>query len=379
MTNDNPTQIDLLAQASRGHSRISPSGLGTLAVCPHFQNDNSRPEHPLTTEGTKIHAALEHRKLDLLPENLRPIAQVGLDFWDKLRSEHPDWREELEPCIQITEEMKGHLDLIRLGKDEAAQIDWKSSGSFQATAATNIQQAAYAVGLFKRNPELQKITVYLVYVRLQEVDFEVYTRDQLPEMELRVLSVLRRAQAAQRGEIDERNPDPKACTYCKNAGTCPALHKLALPTAKAYAQARPEDLAIPEAYDPALITDPAIMAKALVVSGIMERWSDSVKHYALKMRLEQGIEIPGTTLASRKGKGSILNTHEAYKIAEKHGLSHDEIMSAVEISPAKLRDAVESKAPRGKKKLASQALEDELIESGTLNVGAESFYLRKTK
>lgn len=326
-----------------------------------------------------LHSALEHRRLDALPEDLRPIAQIGLDFWNKLREEHPDWKEELEPSIQITQEMKGHLDLIRLGPDEAAQIDWKSGLGKQATASTNIQQIAYAVGLFNRNPEIQKVTVYLVYLRLQEVDYEVFTREQLPEMELKVLSVLRRAQAAQRNEIQAHNPDPAACTWCAKAGTCPALNALALPTALAYAKARPEDLAIPEAYDPALISDPDTMSKALVVAGVMERWCDSVKHYALQMRMEHGMEIPGTTLSSRKGRSTILNAHEAYKIAEAHGLSHDEIMSAVEVSATKLKDAIEDKAPRGKKKLASMALEDSLIEAGVLEVGSESFYLRKTK
>ena len=350
-----------------------------LAVCPHFQNDNTRPEHPFTRQGTMLHSALEHRRLDALPEELRPIAQIGLNFWDQLRAEHPDWKEELEPCIQITPEMKGHLDLIRLGPDEAAQVDWKSGMHRTASAASNLQQIAYAVGLFNRHPELQKVTVYLVYLRLQEVDYETFTRDQLPDMELKVLSVLRRAQAAHKGELVEHRPDPSTCTWCVKAGICPALHALVQPTAKAYAQSRPEDLVIPEAYDPAWISDPSVMAKALQVAGIMERWCDSVKHYALQMRLNEGIEIPGTTLASRKGKGSILNAHEAYKIAEKHGLTHDEIMAAVDISPAKLRDAVEEKAPRGKKKLASQALEDEMIESGVLQVGSESFYLRKTK
>lgn len=326
-----------------------------------------------------IHNALETRNLNALPEHLRPIAQAGLNFWDSLRAENPGWKEELEPCIQITPEMKGHLDVLRLGDTQAVILDYKTGLGKQATAATNIQQKAYTLGVFKKYPEIQEVTVYLAYLRLQEVDYETFTRDEMDQLELEVLAILRRAQAAQRGELDHRRPDPSACTWCKHAGICPALHKLAIPTAKAYAQARPEDLTIPEAYDPAIIHDPETMSKALVVAGIMERYADSVKHYALQMRMEQGIEIPGTTLASRKGRSTITNTHEAYKIAESLGLTHDDIMSAVEMSPAKLKEAIEDKAPRGKKKLASMALEDSLIEAGVLEVGSESFYLRKTK
>lgn len=342
----------------------------------------------MTEIGTRIHEAIERRDTMGLPEDLRPMARLGIDYWGKLRLREPfDEHVEISLKIPLVDDKKGHADLVLISKDRRRGIlaDWKAGGKFQAEAENNLQQKCYAAALFEKFPDLEQLEVHIVYVRLQEVDTASFTREDMPRIQLEILAVDRRAEEAE--NFEKQNPgkkfyhraDPAVCAYCVKAGVCPELHALTLPTAKAYAQARPEDLAIPEAYDPALITDPAIMSKALVVSGIMERWSDSVKHYALKMRLEQGIEIPGTTLASRKGKGSILNTHEAYKIAEKHGLSHDEIMSAVEISPAKLRDAVESKAPRGKKKLASQALEDELIESGTLNVGAETFYLRKTQ
>ena len=365
--------------SSRAHSRISPSGLGLLAVCPSFANDNSKPEHPLTTEGTLIHQHLETRDLSGLREDLRPIAQVGINFWDKLRAENPDWKEQVEPCIQITDEMKGHLDLIRVGETEAAQLDYKSGRFHQATAATNIQQKAYAVGLFKKLPHIQKITVYLVYLRLEEVDYEVFTREQLPQLELEVLAVLRRAQAAQRGEIDERRPDPAACTWCKHAGTCPALHQLALPVAQAYASARPEDLTIPDAYDPALITDPTTMGKAYVLAGVMEKWCESVKFHATQMRLEQGIEVPGTQLAHRAGKKSISDPNEALRIAEQFGISHDEFMTTVEVSGPKLLKIAHDKAPKGKKKVAEENLENALQDAGVMSIGSETLYLRKSK
>lgn len=365
--------------SSRAHSRISPSGLGLLAVCPSFANDNSKPEHPLTTEGTLIHQHLETRDLSGLREDLRPIAQVGINFWDKLRAENPDWKEQVEPCIQITDEMKGHLDLIRVGETEAAQIDYKSGRFHQATAATNIQQKAYAVGLFKLLPHIQKITVYLVYLRLEEVDYEVFTREQLPQLELEVLAVLRRAQAAQRGEIDERRPDPAACTWCKHAGTCPALHQLALPVAQAYASARPEDLTIPDAYDPALIESPDVMAKAKVVAGIMKKWCESVDYWALQMRLNQGVEIPGTTLATRAGTKKINDPNEALRIAQEHGITFEEFLTTVDVSASQLLDIAHSKAARGKKGQAKEALEDALLDSGALSVGADTMYLRKSK
>lgn len=373
------TTNDSQPHAERAHSRISPSGLGSVAVCPSFENDQTRPIHPRTREGTQIHEALEHRDLLRLPEELRPIAQTGLDFWDELRAKNPDWTEFCEPKIQITDEMAGHLDLLRVGKNEAAILDFKTGVNLQATAQTNIQQKAYALGVFKKFPDVQKITVYLAYLRLQEVHFAEFGRDQMSSIELEVFAILRRAQAAQQGAVVDHRPDPAVCAYCIKAGICPALQALAVPTARAYASARPEDLVVPEAYDPALIDDPEVMAKAMLVADVMERWVSSVKKHALDLRLSVGVEIPGTSLVSKNGSRSIIDPNTAHKIAEEHGITHEAFMTAVEVSASKLLKAAEANAPRGKKKLAAEALEDALRDAGALHVGPETFYLRRVK
>jgi hypothetical protein len=374
--------------AERAHSKRSPSGLGKYAVCPHFKQDESRPIHPNTLAGTAVHEAIERRDTLGLPDELRPMAKLGIDYWDTIRKRGP-WKEhvEISLIIPLVDNKKGHADLVFISEDEKEGIllDWKAGVNLQAEAENNLQQKCYAAAIFEKFPKLEKLEVHIVYVRLGEADVATFTREDVPRIQLEILAVDRRAEEAEKFESENphtkfyHRADPAVCTYCVKAGTCPELHALTLPTAQAYAKARPEDLTIPEAYDPALISDPATMSKALVVAGVMERWCDSVKHYALQMRMEQGMEIPGTTLSSRKGRSTILNAHEAYKIAEAHGLSHDEIMSAVEVSATKLKDAIEDKAPRGKKKLASTALEDELVEAGVLQVGSESFYLRKTK
>ena len=365
--------------SERSHSRISPSGLGSVAVCPHFINDDARPEHPSTREGTQIHEAIEVRNIKRLPMELRPIAQIGIDYWDALRRENPAWSEEVEPKVKITAEMAGHLDLIRFNATDADQVDYKSGVNEQATAATNIQQKAYAVGLFKRMLTLQRVRVHIVYVRLLEADVETFSRSQLPQLELEVLAVLRRAQSAQNGEIQVHNPDPSVCVYCKLAGVCPALNKIAQPIADAYAKARPGTLTVPAAYDPAAITQPAVMSKALVVADIMERWAESVRRHAVDLRLTSGQEIPGYSLIHREGTKSVVDADLAYSTAAQAGLVHAEIMQSVTMSIPKLMDALRAKTPKGKKKQAAEALEDAMRDAGALMVGQESYHLRKIK
>ena len=316
------------------------------------------------------------------------MAKLGIEYWDDLRKREK-WTEYVEIQLQIplVDDKKGHADLVLISQDgkRGALLDWKAGYKTQAVTINNLQQKCYAAALFEKFPDLETLEVHIVYLRLAEADVETLTRDDMPRVQLEILAVDRRAEEAENfekanpGQLYLHRPDPAVCTYCAKAGTCPALAALTIPTARAYAQARPETLTVPEAYDPALISDPAVMAKALVVADIAEKWADSVKKHALELRLSQGIEIPGTTLVSKNGTKSILDPNTAYQVAANHGLDHNEFMTCVDVSPAKLLKAAEAKAPRGKKKLAAEALEDELRDSGALHVGAETFYLRRVK
>ena len=372
--------------SQRKHAKRSPSGLGKVAVCPHFEQDNDRPVHPVTLEGTKIHEAIEARTLAGLTEDQKNMASRAINYWNDLLRTGP-WREMVELKIAIPHMDFGHADLVLISKDGKTGhlLDWKTGFNKQAATGLNAQQRAYAAGVFRAFPELEALTVHIVYVRLQEVDVETFRRADMVEAELQLIAIDRRAEEAVRfsaenpGVIKWHRPDPAGCGYCKHAGVCPALAQVAQPIVQAYATARPEDLVVPEAYDPALISDPAVMAKAMLVADVMERWISSVKKHALDLRLSVGVEIPGTSLVSKNGSRSIIDPNTAHKIAEEHGITHEEFMTAVEVSASKLLKAVEAKAPRGKKKLASEALEDALRDAGALHVGPETFYLRRVK
>ena len=372
--------------SQRKHAKRSPSGLGKVAVCPHFQQDNDRPVHPVTLEGTRIHEAIETRTLAGLTDDQKNMAERAIQYWNDLLRTGP-WSERIEVKIAIPHMDFGHADLLLIHKDGKTGhlVDWKTGFSRQAPTGVNAQQRAYAAGIFRSFPELEALTVHIVYVRLQEVDVETFRRSDTDEMELQLIAIDRRAEEAVRfssenpGVLKWHRPDPATCSYCVHAGACPALSAIAQPIVQAYASARPEDLVVPEAYDPALITDPNVMAKAMAVADVMERWISSVKKHALDLRFSVGVEIPGTSLVSKAGSKSILDPSTAHRVAEEHGLSHDEFMTAVEVSAAKLLKAAEAKAPRGKKKLAAQELEDALRDAGALHIGAETFYLRRVK
>lgn len=364
---------------NRKHAALSPSKLGAIAVCPQFEQDETQPVHPVTLDGTAIHEAIETRNPMRLPENLRGMASLGIQYWDKMRKRGFS-KELLEPRLNIPWLDYGHADLILVSKDgtQADLVDWKTGYNFQAAAETNIQQAAYRAAVFHAFPLVQQVTVHLVYLRLQEVDKMTFHRDTLAQTELELVALQKqRDQAVKSGT--GHTPDASVCVYCLKAGVCPALSQLVAPIATAYAQSRPEDLVIPDAYDPALIADPSTMGRALKVAEIMEKWSGSVRYHALQLRLNGEAEIPGTTLAHRRGTRTIVNPVEASKVAEKHGLDPLEILECVEMSASKLEEKIKEKTGKGKKQLAADALMDDLKEQDIMTEGRETFYLRKQK
>lgn len=367
--------------SSRAHARRSPSGFGSLSVCLHFQNDNSRPAHPMTLSGERIHQASEVRSTASLADPVEvELAQKCIDYFNGFPTS--EWTHLPEMRFEVFEGIYGFADLTLLHKDmkKACLQDLKTGYRKQASAETNIQMQMYTLGIFDKWPSIEEVEVHLIYPRLDIVDVHTWKREpDYEQIKLRVIALERRAEAVQKGELVAYQPDSEICQWCKHAGTCPALHQLALPVAQAYASARPEDLTIPDAYDPALIESPDVMAKAKVVAGIMKKWCESVDYWALQMRLNQGVEIPGTTLATRAGTKKINDPNEALRIAQEHGVTFEEFLTTVDVSASQLLDIVHGKAARGKKGQAKEALEDALLDSGALSVGADTMYLRKSK
>lgn len=375
MTNSNQPHSD------RAHAKRSPSSLGNYAVCPHYTPDNGRPLHPVTVEGTAIHEAIEKRDFGGLSPDAKQIAQTGIRYWDNLLSTRKNWRQYVEIRIDIPHMGFGHADLVMISPDESQGIlvDWKTGYNPQAAVENNIQQRAYASGLFRRFPKLRALEVHVVYVRLLEADVSLVVLEDCPQIELELIAIDRKAEEAEQGKIAAQNPDPHVCSYCAKAGSCPALSKIALPVAQAYAKARPEALVVPEAYDPAMLSDPSVVARALVVADIMERWSESVRKHALDLRLESGIEIPGYSLVNRKGSTSVIDPQLVYSLAQEAGLDHAAIMGAVNMSVPKLLDAIRDTAPKGKKKHVAQDFEDTLRDSGAVMVSQDTYHLRKSR
>jgi hypothetical protein len=361
--------------------RRSPSKLKSLELSPLYLDDPTREEHPVTAEGTLMHKALETGDWAALNEEQTGLVQKCQDYLDSLKTEYTGWSNN-ELVLEILPGMRGRLDttLFNQAGNKAVIVDFKFGFNSQEPVETNPAAQAYVFGLFDKFKTLKSLEVCYLYPRRDEVSRHVYTRNDYQRIKLRLETIIARCDEADKTGVC--SPHDQTCMWCARKGTCKQLHALVLPIATRYAQSglnqSVKDLGVEvQTFDPSLIRDPATMAKALVVASVAEEWAGSVKYHANKLR-EGGVEIPGYEWQSRNGKKTITNAKLTWEVVEGQ-ITTDQYLGCVKVSVKELLDAVAENAPRGKKGTVKQQLEDTLRDKGLLEVGAETFFLKRSK
>lgn len=352
--------------AERPHAPLAPSKLKNLELSPMWIPDPNQEEHPLTAAGTRMHKALEEHATDGLSEDEIALVMKCSEFTAQFSGEQ---HKELK--LDIAKDCYGYCDLVIIDGTVATLIDYKFGMAAQEDAETNPAAQAYVVGILNKWPEVQTVDVYYLYPRLDVVSAAQYTRKDLDRILLRLATIEARVKT---GNCE---PHVETCTYCGRKATCTYLHRFALPIATRYQQKHAE-LSLPEQYDPALITDPEQMSRAMAVAQVMEKWSESVKFHALKLRQESGKDIPGYDYRSREGRKKIVAPVQAWKTVEGQ-VTHEEFLDACEVSAKALADAAASHAERGNKKAVRESVINALRDAGALEVGPEVYYLQRSK
>lgn len=367
-----------MSTENRKHSTISPSKLKALEICPAWRPEENEEEHPLTAAGIRMHRALETGDDSQLQEGEHELVNKCRE-WERAQFVGLESAQEIQldiidvlNSLGILDKIFGYADKVFFNAPTAYLVDYKFSAGLQEDAETNPAAQAYALGIFKVYLHIDTVEVYYLYPRRDEISHAIYVRGDMEKIELRIRTTAARTNA----DEPDRNYDATNCLYCGNKVDCPVLHAMVLPIATRYAARK--ELQLPKEWDPALITDPGQMSKAMDVASVMGKWVDSVKHHALKLRQETGVEVPGYDLRSRAGRKTILNAKKTAELVE-DSLNHDEFLAVCEVNAKALLDAVGSKAPKGAKKATIAATEDRLRDAGVLEIGPESEFLTRSK
>lgn len=355
----------------REHSEHSPSSLKEKAKCPGFRNDQTR-DKSAADRGTLGHLAVEKENLDIIPQDdpkLREAAKLCLKYLAALRRSTPGCKEIRERRYKMLDQF-GHIDHIILHGDSAEMVDYKFAwGKYTADSP---QFWAYAVGIFDAHPEINFVTAHVLLPFQGVIDRETWNRDNdYDRLSSQTAAIIESA----------RRDDPSSymtgahCSWCAKRAQCPVLNKLALTIASKY---KPDELAIPAQYDPALIDNPQVMALAKRVAPIMKSWAEKVDQRALEMRLKEGIEIPGWELAERAMPFKITNAQAAWDVV-KDKISPEAFAACAEVKIGDLEKAVARTAPRGEMGKAKQQLRDALVDADAAKSEGTYHLLKKTK
>lgn len=362
----------------REHAEFNPSSLDMFQKCPGFRSRESSNE--LSERGTRIHKALESDDLDVLEEqDERPIAQSCKDFIDALIADRlpelPDFdgREVRIKIDLLNIETFGTCDRLIIYGRKGFMIDFKTGYLEVADAEVNAQAWSYVIGTFQKYPDLDEIEFcFLIPVR-DEMSHHIFKRSDLPNMKLRLNLVIRRAMDGD-DHPEWYSPQAELCEYCARAATCPAVAKLAL---SVVGKKRP-DLKVPDKIEFSR-DNPEGIADLLRLAPLMETIASEIRKSALRINLEDGLEIPGYRRIERSTPRAVTSVIGAWDVIKDEISIEDFLMVCGKVSIVKLEEYFASKAKKGEKGKAMIALECKLRGADVLRDEGSSFYLRESK
>ncbi len=370
---------DPLPPKEEAHAEFNPSSLGSFEKCPGYLNRNTESESSL--RGTRIHKALEKDTIHTLADAEKPVAQACKDFIDALIAERlpqkpsKDFRE-----IRLQIDLGGDIttfgtcDRLLIYGEEGLMCDYKSGWREITPAENNAQAWSYVIGAFQLHPQLQKITFYFLVPNRDEILFHTFLRSDVPAMILRLNTIIRRAM-----EADPKlfNPQPELCEYCARQASCPALAKKVLPILSKLSAGLPVPTNIIVSKDRL-----ADIPHLLRLAPILENFASEIRSAALRVNLEEGIDVPGFKLVERSTPRkiiSVLGAWDVLKQVEPNISLEDFLAACSQVSMPDLETLIASLAPKNQKGSAKKKFEQQLRGADLLRDEGKIHYLKEQK
>lgn len=402
----------------RKHHACSPSSLQYVEACPHFRNHNE--VHEAAIAGTLQHASTETGEDDMrLSDDQALHVAECMDFFERRRQtmEEARFREidRLEqikrseahsnqmpwiisvPEVQCLVEQylpiddiartfptigveqsstAGYVDRVLVSWDEltAEIIDWKFGAWIVEKAEFNLQGIAYALGVFRKFPKVQQVTVFFKQPQINYLTQHTFKRSDIPALYLRVTVVIeRRIKALSLADYSMAAPRIPVCLFCANKADCKPLLDIALNIAHKFSP-----LDVPADVTPGMIADPKQSNLRMKLAQVMAVWAKAMKTQTLAGVLAQGYPTPdGYKLTEGTGRRSVADEAKFREIALKH-LTESELSSTASYALTKVEEVINDKAPRGAKKAMVEQFKHDIVAAGAVKLGEKFTYLKAT-
>jgi len=365
-----------MTEEKRQHAQYSPSSLEKYELCPCFEPSESSNTQA-SEDGTRLHEATEHENFDLCESSfeeewVHSALNVTGEYHQSLGVDNTVvYKERLLDVAGIT---KGSADWLGINKNRAAVIDYKFGKVPVTPAVTNPQGQGYVLGVFNDFPGVDIVDLAFVCPRIPEVTSETYYRvPDASRIERRILDIVERASDPHSIE----QPSPKACQWCGKKATCPSLNSTAVTVSRGFG------LPIPEEFEPGRILRPRDRAKAQILSQLLEDWGKQVRKANAKAVLEDGIEIPGFSLRSKRGKLCVDDTIGLIEwVRGKYNLDLDSVFHACSVKVPELVNQIYAQAQsEGNDEVDKKTIREELTEQASeyIHEADSIVYLQKQR
>jgi hypothetical protein len=267
----------------RIHHPFSASKLQALEACPSF--DGADSENEASMAGTLQHHAMDtgdERCLDdyqkTIVASLRAYKDASIAAFETahgkgctvLKEEYVIVDDDV-PVPGVKGTSGGYFDLAIIDAMELnAHIwDWKFGKWAVEPAETNLQGYVYALGLRRRFPLLESITVEFDMPYLKSGDSHTFKAPDFPRLYARVKHAVAAAVESRKKPLAERQLVAKdlACCFCAHLANCPAIGKLVLNISAKYAP-----LQVPASVLPSVISDPRQASLGMKLARLMTAW-----------------------------------------------------------------------------------------------------------
>lgn len=344
-----------MADSKTGHAQYSPSSLELLELCPCFEQDNSG-ENLAAKDGTRLHRAAETRDLSLCQdEDEENAVQRCIDYEDNvLDNRTEDCVVQREVSLLIEDMTKGIGDVVMVDGSDAELIDWKFGYTPVTPAKDNVQMQGYVLGVFTMYPDVDNVTVHIVGPRIDYLSTHKYNRLDCDAIRDRIQRIIQSCEAEDKTET----PSEKGCKYCGRKAECKALNSVALTVGRGLG------LPMPSEFEAGKLILPEDRARAQVLSYILEDWAKKVRELNAKAAVEDGIEIPGFEIRSKRGRRTVVDVFTAVKrILENYDdVSSDDIYQACSLSVTQLVNEIYAKSQLAERKETKKAIREQVDE-----------------
>ena len=289
-------------------------------------------------------------------DDVRALAAMGAKLWPQIAASFEGALSEVEVSAEVAPGvwLTGHLDGIARRLRVARGLDWKTGRRDRDYAH---QMKGYASLLLLEDPELEEVTLTVVWLRTGEVESYTCRR---PDADAWVAELVRAVI-----QWDGVYHPHDECPHCPRSHECAASNALARRDIAAIADkvivARVEsELSL---MSPAEIVE--VVKKAAMVQGYAERVRQAVRAHVMK---HGDVVADGIRLTIDTEERRDIDTLKAWPVLEAAGFDDQDFAESLTVRISRAEKVVAKKAGRGKGATAVRELKAALEKAGAIEI-----------